>query len=42
MLLKASFLENNMIKQQNQDLLNRKVGSKDIWNFWRESWFHPF
>ena len=28
------------MKRQYQGLFNRKVGSKDIWNFWQESWFN--
>ena len=31
-----------MIKRQNQGLLHRKVGSKDIWNLCRESWVNRF
>ena len=31
-----------MIKRQNEGLLYRKVGLKDMWNFWPESWVNPF
>ena len=31
-----------MIKRENEGLLHRKVGSKDIWNFWPESWVNAF
>ena len=32
----------NIIEIQNQGLLYKKVGSKDIWNFWKESWVNLF
>ena len=37
---KTPLLENNIIKRQIQYLFYRKVGSKDICNFWPESWFN--
>ena len=30
---KASYWENNIMKRQHQDLLYRKQGLRDIWNF---------
>ena len=39
---KASFWQNNMMKRHKQGLLNRKVGSKNLWNWWPESWVNPF
>lgn len=32
----------NIIRRLNQVLFYRKVGSKDIWNFWPKSLFNPF
>ena len=39
---KPPFWENNIIKRQNQGLFYRKESSKDISNFWQESWLNPF
>ena len=39
---KPSFWENNIIKRQNQGFFYRKESSKDISNFWQESWLNLF
>ena len=39
--LRRLLLRKNISKRQDRCLLHRKEASKDIWNFWPESWVNP-